>query len=116
MIPLVRAPCLEKIRRRTSYFSISQDDQFSGGQRATTSGYVFSETERLRFSRGSVLFKKGLDHPGFRRSTTGPHTGSRPRGSSRLRLDLVSGQVVALLRFDTAVQEVFAVTVLPGRR
>jgi uncharacterized protein (TIGR03032 family) len=31
-------------------------------------------------------------------------------------LDLMSGQVVALLRFDTAVQEVFAVTVLPGRR
>jgi hypothetical protein len=31
-------------------------------------------------------------------------------------IDLTSGQVVALLRFDTAVQEVFAVTVLPGRR
>ena len=31
-------------------------------------------------------------------------------------IDLRSGQVVALLRFDTAVQEVFAVTVLPGRR
>jgi uncharacterized protein (TIGR03032 family) len=31
-------------------------------------------------------------------------------------IDLRGGQVVALLRFDTAVQEVFAVTVLPGRR
>jgi uncharacterized protein (TIGR03032 family) len=31
-------------------------------------------------------------------------------------IDLRSGQVVALLRFDTAVQEVFAVTVLPGCR
>jgi uncharacterized protein (TIGR03032 family) len=31
-------------------------------------------------------------------------------------IDLSSGQVVALLRFETAVQEVFAVTVLPGRR
>ena len=31
-------------------------------------------------------------------------------------IDLRSGQVVALLRFETAVQEVFAVTVLPGRR
>jgi uncharacterized protein (TIGR03032 family) len=30
-------------------------------------------------------------------------------------IDLRSGQVVALLRFDTTVQEVFAVTVLPGR-
>jgi uncharacterized protein (TIGR03032 family) len=31
-------------------------------------------------------------------------------------IDLRSGQVIALLRFDTAVQEVFAVAVLPGRR
>jgi hypothetical protein len=31
-------------------------------------------------------------------------------------IDLRSGQVVALLRFETAVQEVFAVTVLPGLR
>jgi uncharacterized protein (TIGR03032 family) len=31
-------------------------------------------------------------------------------------IDLKSGQVVGLLRFDTAVQEVFAVNVLPGRR
>jgi hypothetical protein len=31
-------------------------------------------------------------------------------------IDLRSGHVVALLRFETAVQEVFAVTVLPGRR
>ena len=31
-------------------------------------------------------------------------------------IDLRSGQVVALLRFETAVQDVFAVTVLPGRR
>jgi uncharacterized protein (TIGR03032 family) len=29
---------------------------------------------------------------------------------------LTSGKVIALLRFETAVQEVFAVTVLPGRR
>jgi uncharacterized protein (TIGR03032 family) len=31
-------------------------------------------------------------------------------------VDLTSGRVVALLRFDTTVQEIFAVTVLPGRR
>ncbi|WZO98085.1 TIGR03032 family protein [Isosphaeraceae bacterium EP7] len=31
-------------------------------------------------------------------------------------IDLTTGQAVALLRFETAVQEVFAVTVLPGRR
>ncbi len=31
-------------------------------------------------------------------------------------IDLKSGKVVALLRFETSVQEVFAVTVLPGRR
>ena len=31
-------------------------------------------------------------------------------------IDLRSGQVIALLRFETAVQEVFAVTVLPGQR
>jgi uncharacterized protein (TIGR03032 family) len=31
-------------------------------------------------------------------------------------IDLTSGRLVALLRFETAVQEVFAVTVLPGRR
>ena len=31
-------------------------------------------------------------------------------------IDLTTRQVVALLRFETAVQEVFAVTVLPGRR
>ena len=30
-------------------------------------------------------------------------------------VELATGQVVALLRFETAVQEVFAVTVLPGR-
>jgi uncharacterized protein (TIGR03032 family) len=31
-------------------------------------------------------------------------------------IDLTSGRVVALLRFTSGVQEVFAVTVLPGRR
>src|SRR4051794_25707875 len=31
-------------------------------------------------------------------------------------IDLRNGQVVGLLRFESAVQEVFAVTVLPGRR
>jgi uncharacterized protein (TIGR03032 family) len=31
-------------------------------------------------------------------------------------IDLTTGQVVGLLRFETAVQEIFAVTVLPGRR
>jgi uncharacterized protein (TIGR03032 family) len=31
-------------------------------------------------------------------------------------IDLRNGQVVGLLRFETAVHEVFAVTVLPGRR
>jgi uncharacterized protein (TIGR03032 family) len=31
-------------------------------------------------------------------------------------VDLTNGRVVALLRFDTTVQEIFAVTILPGRR
>jgi uncharacterized protein (TIGR03032 family) len=31
-------------------------------------------------------------------------------------VELATGRVVALLRFETAVQEVFAVAVLPGRR
>jgi uncharacterized protein (TIGR03032 family) len=31
-------------------------------------------------------------------------------------VDLTSGKVMALLRFDTSVQEIFAVAVLPGRR
>jgi uncharacterized protein (TIGR03032 family) len=31
-------------------------------------------------------------------------------------IDLKTRQVVALLRFETGVQEIFAVTVLPGRR
>ena len=31
-------------------------------------------------------------------------------------IDLATGQVIALLRFETTVQEVFAVTVLPGKR
>jgi uncharacterized protein (TIGR03032 family) len=31
-------------------------------------------------------------------------------------VELATGRVVALLRFETAVQEIFAVTVLPGRR
>jgi hypothetical protein len=31
-------------------------------------------------------------------------------------VELASGRVVALLRFETAVPEVFAVAVLPGRR
>jgi hypothetical protein len=41
------------------------------------------------------------------------HEGSRSRRSSIL---LTSGQVVALWRFETAVHEVFGVTVRPGRR
>ena len=31
-------------------------------------------------------------------------------------IDVARGEVVGLLRFETAVQEVFAVTLLPGRR
>ena len=31
-------------------------------------------------------------------------------------IDLTTGQVVGLLRFETGVQEIFAVTVLPGKR
>ena len=31
-------------------------------------------------------------------------------------INLTTGQVVGLLRFETAVQEIFAVTVLPGKR
>ena len=55
-----------------------------------------------------------------------PHLRSASRSPSGLSdradlqrvcvVDLASGQVVAILRFDTTVQEIFAVTVLPGRR
>ena len=38
------------------------------------------------------------------------------RGADRGDSYLLSGEVIALLRFETAVQEVFAVTVLPGRQ
>ena len=41
--------------------------------------------------------------------------GSR-RTSGSCAIDLATEQVVALLRFETVVQEIFAVTVLPGRR
>ena len=42
--------------------------------------------------------------------------GEEERTCGVCAVDLASGRVVALLRFDTAVQEVFAVAVLPGRR
>ena len=48
------------------------------------------------------------------RSPSGWPRTSGPAASASI--DLTSGQVVAFLRFETAVQEVFAVTVLPGRR
>ena len=31
-------------------------------------------------------------------------------------INLLTGQLVALMRFETSVQEIFAVTVLPGRK
>ncbi len=45
-----------------------------------------------------------------------PAQATRPRTCGVCAIDLTNGQVVALLRFETAVQEVFAVTVPPGRR
>ena len=39
-----------------------------------------------------------------------------PKTCGICTIDLTTGQVVALLRVETAVQEVFAFTVLPGRR
>jgi uncharacterized protein (TIGR03032 family) len=42
--------------------------------------------------------------------------GEEERTCGVCAVDLASGRVVALLRFDTTVQEIFAVAVLPGRR
>jgi uncharacterized protein (TIGR03032 family) len=42
--------------------------------------------------------------------------GEEERTCGVCAVDLGSGRVVALLRFDTTVQEIFAVAVLPGRR
>ena len=50
---------------------------------------------------------------GRRRARAGP-TDSAP--DVRFAVDAARGQVVAVLRFETAVQEVFAVAVLPNRR
>jgi uncharacterized protein (TIGR03032 family) len=41
---------------------------------------------------------------------------ARERSCGVSVIDLVSGRMVGLLRFESAVQETFAVTVLPGRR
>ena len=40
----------------------------------------------------------------------------RERTCSVCAVDLANEKVVAILRFDTALQEIFTVTVLPGRR
>ena len=57
-------------------------------------------------------------HPPIRSSSRSVATrcSTEQRTCGVCAIDLTSGNVVALLRFETAAQEVFAVTVLAGRR
>jgi uncharacterized protein (TIGR03032 family) len=98
---------------------------------AGTFGFVDERTGRYQPIAEVPGFTRGLDFAGnlafvglsqVRESTAFSGIPITERLSEEERtcgvcvVDLASGQVVALLRFDTTVQEIFAVTVLPGRR
>jgi uncharacterized protein (TIGR03032 family) len=98
---------------------------------AGTLGFVHRESGRYRPIVELPGFTRGLDFAGslalvglsqVRESAvfSGIPITERLEAEERtcgvLVVDLTSGQIVALLRFDNAVQEIFAVTVLPGRR
>jgi uncharacterized protein (TIGR03032 family) len=98
---------------------------------AGTLGFVHQESGRYRPIVEVPGFTRGLDFAGnfafvglsqVRESAvfSGIPITERLKDEERTCgvcvVDLASGQMVALLRFDTAVQEIFAVTVLRGRR
>jgi uncharacterized protein (TIGR03032 family) len=98
---------------------------------AGTFGYIDPGTGQYQPIAEVPGFTRGLDFAGnlafvglsqVRESTAfsgipiTERLGEEERTCGVCVVDLASGQVVALLRFDTTVQEIFAVTVLPGRR
>jgi uncharacterized protein (TIGR03032 family) len=98
---------------------------------AGTLGYIDPGTGQYQPIAEVPGFTRGLDFAGnlafvglsqVRESATfsgipiTERLGEEERTCGVCVVDLASGQVVALLRFDTTVQEIFAVTVLPGRR
>jgi uncharacterized protein (TIGR03032 family) len=98
---------------------------------AGTLGYIDPGTGQYQPIAEVPGFTRGLDFAGnlafvglsqVRESTAfsgipiTERLGEEERTCGVCVVDLASGQVVALLRFDTTVQEIFAVTVLPGRR
>jgi uncharacterized protein (TIGR03032 family) len=98
---------------------------------AGTLGFVHSESGRYKPIVELPGFTRGLDFAGnlafvglsqVRESAvfSGIPITERLQDEERTCgvcvVDLASGQMVALLRFDTTVREIFAVTVLPGRR
>jgi uncharacterized protein (TIGR03032 family) len=98
---------------------------------AGTLGYIDPGTGQYQPIAEVPGFTRGLDFAGnlafvglsqVRESTAfsgipiTERLGEEERTCGVCVVDLASGQLVALLRFDTTVQEIFAVTVLPGRR
>src|SRR3954451_21377747 len=98
---------------------------------AGTFGYIDPNTGKYAPIAEVPGFTRGLDFAGnlafiglsqvresavFSRIPTAERLREEERTCGVCVVHLASGQVVALLRFDTTVQEIFAVTVLPGRR
>jgi uncharacterized protein (TIGR03032 family) len=98
---------------------------------AGTLGYIDPNTGRYQPIAEVPGFTRGLDFAGnlafvglsqvresavFSGIPITERLGEDERTCGVCAVDLASGRVVALLRFDTTVQEVFAVAVLPGRR
>ncbi len=98
---------------------------------AGTLGYVDQSTGRYEAVAAAPGFTRGLDFAGnlafvglsqvresavFSGIPITERLAPEQRTCGVCAIDLTKGQVVALLRFETAVQEVFAVTVLPGHR
>src|SRR5262249_45196290 len=98
---------------------------------AGTLGFIAPETARYVPVAAVPGFTRGLDFAGdfafvglsqvresavFSGIPLTEQLAEHERTCGVCAIDLTAGQVVALLRFETAVQEVFAVTVLAGRR
>jgi uncharacterized protein (TIGR03032 family) len=98
---------------------------------AGTLGYVNLDTGRYEPIAEMPGFTRGLDFAGglafvglsqvresavFSGIPITERLAAEERSCGVCAVDLASGRVVALLRFDTTVQEIFAVTVLHGRR
>jgi uncharacterized protein (TIGR03032 family) len=98
---------------------------------AGTLGYVEPNTGKYRPIAETPGFTRGLDFAGnvafvglsqvresavFSGIPITERLSEDERACGVCAVDLRNGEVVAFLRFETAVQEVFAVTVLPGKR